>query len=240
VKPLAILCLAAGVLAAGDNRGIRPRPNSSDYAAHRTAGGMTLAAAVVPPEQVPKLFATDLNKAGYVVVEVAVYPESGNEVDVQVRDFLLQIGRDSATVRAVNAAVIASRMHQKNSPKPPPIPADVNVYPTATVGYETGGYDPVTGRRRSGVYTGAGVGVGIGQQPGPPPPPPAGSTDRDRSTMEQELTDKALPQVKTTVAVAGYLYFPKPASAKKDGPYQLTYYGERGQIHLTVPPPGKK
>ncbi len=235
---LLFLGLSTGLLLARDSGGIRPRPAASDYPAHQAAGGLTIAAAVVPADQVGKLFATDLNKAGYLVVEVAVYPDTGNEVDVQSRDFLLRAGSEPATVRAVNAETIASRIDQKNAPKPPSIPGKVNVYTTTTIGYETGGYDPVTGQRRSGVYTGAGVGVGIGDPPVPPPPP--GATGPGRDAIEQELADKGLPQAKTVDPVAGYLYFPKPTSGKgKSGPYHITYYGEHAQIRLTVPAPKK-
>ena len=49
-----------------------------------------------------KLFATDLNKAGYTVVEVAIYPESERPVNISSGDFLLQVGTESAAVRPVS------------------------------------------------------------------------------------------------------------------------------------------
>ncbi len=236
MKALPLVCLCGSLIWAGDSRGIRPRAAVSDYPSHGSANGVTIAAAVIPPDQVSKLFATDLNKAGYLVLEIAVYPDAGNEVAVESRDFLLRAGSDPATVRPVGAETIAARLHQKSSPKPPPAPGDITVYPTATIGYETGGYDPVTGQRRGGVYTATGVGVAVGQPAGPPPPPRAGSTDRDRSVMEQELSDKGLPQVKTADPVAGYLYFPKPSPAKaKNGPFHITWYGPQQQIQVVVP-----
>jgi hypothetical protein len=51
----------------GGDQGIGPRPAPTDYSAWRTAGGMTLAAAVLTPEQVKKRFNTNLNH-GYVAV----------------------------------------------------------------------------------------------------------------------------------------------------------------------------
>jgi hypothetical protein len=168
-------------------------------------------------------------------VEVAVYPEAGRDVELLSRDFLMRVGTEAATVRPVSADAIAGVVQHRNAPKPPPGPHDITVYPAATIGYESGGYNPATGRR-GGVYTGAGVGVGVGGAPYPQPPPP-GSTGRDRDTMRQELADKGLPQGRTTEAVAGYLYFPKPASAKgKDAAYNLAWYGESGQIQLAIPP----
>jgi hypothetical protein len=53
-------------LAAGGG-GIRPRGSSADYPAHEAAGGV-IGAAVIPSDQVRKVFATDLNSGGYLVI----------------------------------------------------------------------------------------------------------------------------------------------------------------------------
>jgi hypothetical protein len=223
-----------GMLVASGGPGIRPRANSSDYAAHQAAGGVDVGASVLSPDQVHKMFATDLNAGGYIVLEVAVYPEAGKQADISADDFLLRAGTNSESVRAANARAIATILQAKNAQRPGKA-SDVTVYPTATVGYESGGYDPVTGRRVHGVYTGAGVGAGIGE-PQPPGPAPTG---RDRYTMEQELNDKALPEGKTDKAVAGYLYFPKISGKGKPATYDLTYYGQAGQVQLHLPVPAK-
>ena len=238
MKPVLLLAISAALASSADPGGIRPRPGASDYPAHETRAGITVAAAVIPPEQAARLLATDLKKAGYLLVEVAVYPEPGHDADVHARDFLMQAGKESSTVRPASPDTVVGVVQKPNIPKPPPGPHDITVYPTATIGYESGGYDPVTGRR-GGVYTAAGVGVAVGAPPVPPAPKPA-STPRDRDTMRQELIDKGLPEGRTGEAVAGYLYFPAPSSSKaKTGPYKLTWYGESGQIQLTVPPPRK-
>jgi len=237
MKCALMLIVAAGLAVARDPGGIRPRPRPEDYPAHETNAGVTVAAAVIPPDQAARLVATDLKKAGYMLVEVAVYPDLGHDADVKVRDFLMQAGAESATVRPAGADTVVGVVQKPNIPKPPPGPHDITVYPTATVGYETGGYDPVTGRR-GGVYTATGVGVAVGAPPGPQAPKPA-STARDRDTMRQELIDKGLPEGRTGEAVAGYLYFPSPAGKAKNGPYKLTWYGESGQIQLMLPAPRK-
>ena len=233
-----MLVCGAALLLAGDGNGIRPRGASSDYPAHETARGVTIAAAVIPPEQVKKLFSTDLIRAGYTVVEVAVYPDSGKDVDLSAADFMLSIGANSDALRPVSGATIASILQKKNTPQSRRA-SDITLYPTATIGYESGGYDPATGRRRNGVYTSTGVGVGIGD-PGPAGPPPPASTDRDRQTMQQELQDKALPEGKTARTVAGYLYFPKPSGKARNALYELTFYGADGKIRVAVPPPSDK
>jgi len=231
VKRSALLVMAAGVLWAAS--GIRPRGSGTDYPAHETAGGVTIGAAVIPADQVRKAFATDLHGGGYVVLEVAVYPDGGKEIDLASGDFMLRAGADGEIVRAASGSAIAAALQRKNAPRPAK-GSNVTLYPAATIGYESGGYDSVTGQRRSGLYTAVGVGVGVGQ---PPPPGPA-ATDRDRNTMQQELEDKSLPEGKTAQPVAGYLYFPKPA-AKARNSYELTYYGAARQIKLRLPAPAK-
>jgi hypothetical protein len=108
----------------------------------------------------------------------------------------------------------------------------VAVYPTAAVGYESGGIDPVTGQRRGrGVYTSTGVGVGVG---GPQPPAP-GSTERDRRTMELELSEKGLPEGNAAAPVSGYLYFVLSSGKNKKAPHQLEYMLNGEKITLQLP-----
>jgi hypothetical protein len=233
MKRAASLCMIAGLLVAGD-RGIRPRPSGADYPAQKTIAGITLAAAVMSPDQVGRVFATDLNRGRYIVVEVAAYPEASHEIDLKARDFLLRVGSDSTSLRPVTAQAIAAALAPKTKP-PSKVPGNVTVYTESTIGYETGG---VNGQRRGGVYTATGVGVGVGQ---PPVPPPGPGPVMDGAAIRQELEDLGLPEGRTTQEVAGYLFFPRPDSAKKDaGGYHLTYYAPDGQITLTIPPPRKK
>jgi hypothetical protein len=92
-----------------------------------------VAAVVVPPDQVRKIFATDLNRGGYIVVEVAVYPEAGRVVDLSNSDFVLRI--DSETVRPFGASAIASILvKQEHKPLQPD---DVTVVTTANIGRES-------------------------------------------------------------------------------------------------------
>jgi hypothetical protein len=233
MKVLGWLVCISGLLLADGGKGIRPRPSATDYPARETARTATVAAAMIAPGQVRKAFATDLNSGGYLVVEVAVYPQAGSEMNLARSDFLLRAGADGETVRPENGRTIAGVLARKYSP---PRPTVNDVLVSTSVGYETG-TDPVTGRRASGVYTGAGVGVGVGD-PGPPPPPPG--VNQDPSRIEQELEDQSLPEGKTSQAVAGYLYFPKPSGKANHATYELTYYGADGQIRLRLPPANAK
>jgi hypothetical protein len=230
MKVLGWLVCISGLLLADGGKGVRPRPSAADYPAREAARTATVAAAMIAPGQVRKAFATDLNSGGYLVVEVAVYPQAGSELNLVRSDFLLRAGADGETVRPETGRTIAGVLARKYSP-PRPTANDVSVYSSTSVGYETG-TDPVTGRRVSGVYTGAGVGVGVGD-PGPPSPPPG--VNQDPSRIEQELEDQSLPEGKTSQAVAGYLYFPKPSGKANNATYELTYYGADGQIRLRLP-----
>ncbi len=239
MKNLTLIWMAAGVLLARDGDGIRPRPSARDYAASETAvGELTVAASVISPEQVKHMFATDLNH-GYIVVELAVYPESGRAVELSQSDFVMKIGGGGDMIRPASPRTIASALHRSKEPKPGS-GRDVSVYPSGSIGYESGTWtDPNTGQRRrdSGVYTGAGVGVGLGDQG--PQMPRAGSTERDRVTVQQELEDKTLPEGKANHAVAGYLFFPKPSGKQKNALYEISYFGDNAKLKVAVPPPSK-
>lgn len=218
----------------GDKSGIRPRPSASDYPAQDQKDGVAVGASVLSPTQVKNLFSTDLKN--YVVVELSVYPEPSKPVEVRPDDFGLRIGTTADIIRAAAPHAVAGVIQKKNAPAPSKA-SDITLYPTATIGYESGpSYDPVTGqpRRGGGWVTGAGVGVGVGGgQQGPPPP---ASTDRDREVMRQELEDKSLPSGTTAQPVAGYLFFPKPDSKQTaGGAYELDYYGVSGKLRVLFP-----
>jgi hypothetical protein len=220
-----LICFAASSLVAD---GIRPRTDSADYPARATSKGITIAAAAVAPDRVKKLFATDLNSAGYVVLEVAIYPDSGRDIDVIWSDFLLRIDSDSSGVRPAAPRAIAAQIDRKSSPHPR-TGRGVDVYESTTIGYESG-RDPVTGRPVRGVYTASGVGVGSGT-----PGASSGPTGPDPRMVRDELEKLALPQGRTTQPVAGYLYFPKSSGKVKKTVFELTYYGEDGKIRVFIP-----
>jgi len=221
MKRIGLMLVA--VIAAFASNGIRPRGSPADYSAHATSDGVTIAAAVVPPAQVRKIFAADLNGGGYIVVEVAVYPESGRDVDVSSGDFMLSPAGETSAVAPVSARSIAGVLDRKNSP---PRSRDTNV--GVAIGYETGN-DPVTGQRRSGTYTGVALENGPQGTLGPPAAGP------DPWTMKQELEERSLPDGKSIQPVAGYLYFPKLSKKSRNAGYDLTYYGVNSKVRLSIP-----
>ena len=112
------------------------------------------------------------------------------------------------------------------------MPGNIPVSTTTTIGYESGG--PYN---RGGVYTGTSTTVGT---PGPanrpiPQAPDPRTVGSDPVEIERDLVDKELATGKTTVPVAGYLYFAKPKQKQKNPAYDLTYRGEGDAVHLAIP-----
>jgi len=234
MKRLFLPLLPAVLLLATDHPGVRPRGAPKDYPAYETADGITIAAAVVPAGKVQHQLSPAVVSSGYTVLEIAVYPDGGKEVNVSSDDFSMTIGSSRDVARAETPQMVASSIDSDKRMEPPRIPAPVQVHGEETIGVTTGGRDPATGRRYpSSVYTESGVAVGVGEprypDPGPGRAPPQSVYDK--------LQQKALPEGRTTKPVAGYLYFPKvsPRLANSTDPYHLTYQGPTEQIHLTVP-----
>lgn len=213
-------------------RGTVPRAAAERYPAHAVHAGVGVGAILLTPEQARKAFASDLDRCCRVV-EVALYPQKDAPVKISLDDFVLRISGSDLATKPSTAEVLAAKLQKKASP-PPSDGRDVAIYPTAGVGYESGGIDPITGQRRGGgVYTTAGVGVGIG---GSQPPRP-GSSDRDRRTMELELGEKGLPEGTASAPVAGYLYFTLPSGKEKDkkAAHQLEYTLNGEKVVLQLP-----
>lgn len=227
-----VVSLALVGLACASDRGIRPRAGVSDYPANEAGKVVAIGAAVLTPDQAKAAFSTDLRE--YLVLEVGVFPQAGAAIDVSSSDFALRVGAHGEVVRAANPRAMATSNQRKDNP-PPSSGRDITVYPTATIGYESGDvFDPVTGRRRSGGwYGGSGVGVGVGDS-GYPQPPRPGGTDRDREVMHEELSDKTLPETTTTGPLSGYLYFRLPAKARNSA-LELQYLGKDEKVRVLLP-----
>ena len=236
MKQTILACLGAAVLLA-DVNGIPPRKSSSDYPAHEAAGGMTLAAALLTPAEGRNVFTADLDRAGYLVFEVAVYPDPGGQFDMAPDQFTLRANTTGTIIASVPPDATVERIYHGKSASAPQVPGKLNVSTTTVIGYESG-----SPGRRGGVYAGQSTSVGVGGPPpdAPPPPPPSGASQPpvSRDQLLAELTAREFPDTKVTAAVAGYLYFPKPDVKPKTGFYELTYTpadrsGER--IELQVP-----
>jgi len=230
---LASLCalLALAMAFAGD--GVPPRGSAEDYAAYDVSGKIAIGASYVTPAQARKIFGEDLDKRGYVVFEVGMFPTGDKEADISPDDFKLRQGQDSSVTRAATPHMVASDVHQ-TSPDNADVPSKVHVYTADTVGVYQGS------NGQHGVYTG--TSATVTNYPPPQRPPQAGQSGSN-DKLEQVVEEKSLPDMKTRRAVAGYVFFPKAPAPKnqkdKHTDFELMYFGIDGQVSLKLSAPAK-
>jgi hypothetical protein len=212
MKPLwPAVFASAAVFAQG---GLPARSTPDNYSAKASIANTVIAAEVMDPEQIRNEFSTTLVPA-YQVLEVAVYPSKGSNVDISALDFGLRV--DGRLIRPAAPRTIAA-MNQKKARSG----RDITLWPA--VGVSTGTY---------GTGTNVGVGVGVGGNK----PRPA-SSDRDRRVMETELEDRGLEDGSTDKPIAGYLYF--PVGETKATTMELVYQHDKGELRLPLTLPRKK
>jgi hypothetical protein len=221
VCPLMLLC--AALLLAGDGTGVSPRANPSDYVAHGDAKTAVVAAAMVAPDQVKKIFSAVISKR-YFVVEVAVFPNAGQSFDVDRLDFSLKAG--DQVLRVSQPGSVVPDWPEKHDPM-----GNRGTH----VGTEAGvivehGTDPVTGRPRTATGTYEGVSVSNYPRPDDPAPP---RNDPDLTAIDDKVRQMALTEGAFTKPVAGYLYFRKPKG--KASSFTLNYTGDNASVDLTFP-----
>lgn len=195
--------------------GLPTRSQVSDYSAKAETAKFVLAAEVIPPDQVRNEFSTTLVPR-YQVLEVALYPNQGATLDVELLDFGLRV--DGRLIRPASSRTIAALIQKKAKQGG----RDIALYPG--VGVSTGTW---------GTGTNVGVGVGVGgNRPGP------ASTDRDRRVMEAELDDRSFEDGIADKPVAGYLYF--PVGETKASTMELVYQHPDGDASLVLQIPKSK
>ena len=214
---IAGLCL----MAVGDNVGVPPRPSYLDYPAHQGLHKGSLGAVIVRPDQIGKMFSSEIAKK-YIVIEVAVYPENGNSFDVEPFDFSLRVGN-----RTSHTEIPPVGSAWPGNPAPAPSSPQVTTETGVIVSRETDPYGrPV---KTVGTYTGVSVTNG---NPPPPPPPNAGP---DSAILDQKLRTKALGGGLTRTAVAGYLYFPQSGKKRKSDTVELQYSNRDESVGIPFP-----
>jgi len=231
---LLVLLFAAIAGAQASPRGVHPRLSAADYAASASGEGVTYAATQLAPDQVKHMFASDISKV-YLVFEVACYPSAQANAAVRPYDFLVKTGTKGEYAHPSDGVTVASVIQQKTTPRevhPPVSPSGgVGVGIASTT-------DPVTGRKLHSVYGEADAGVAVGGPPLYPPPP--GSSTVDRTILENQLTDRSLPEGDFLVPVVGYLYFPANYVKKHSGNiYELEYTTAGGSKVLMAVPASK-
>ncbi len=228
------LLLTGGVVWAqqdAQHRGVHPRATADDYVAKAAGPNETYAASLIPVDQAKHLFAFDISGT-YLVFEVACFPNADRTSQIDTDDFVVKLPKGAFTHQS-EAATVAGDIQRQNTPRRNT--GNTDVVTEASIGYSSG-TDPYTGRRVSGVSTGAGVGVQHGGDH-PPYADPAG-VYVDRDLLQSQLQARALPSGKFDHPVAGYLYFLK-SQVKKDasGNIVLEHMGDTGAPHadLTIP-----
>ena len=217
-----VVCSAA--LAVAGPKGTVPRATVERYTVHRVREGVGVGVVLLSREQVRKTFVSDLDRC-CVVAEVALYPAKHKALEVSLNDFALRVGGTDTATKPASAKLVATSLQRKAGSG-----RDITVSPSVGVGYESAGYDPVTGGRTAGGMTrSAGVMVGVGGSG-----PKAGSTDKDRAAIEIELSEKVLPEGSTSAPVSGYVYFPL-VSRKKGAPLQMEYILNGNKVVLNLP-----
>jgi hypothetical protein len=218
-----IVIAGLGSLAAGDSIGVPARPRAVDYPVQQAVKNGTIAAAIVPPDQVGKLFSSEIAKK-YIVVEVAVYPAPGQSFDVEPLDFLLRVGD-----RTSHSELPPAGNPWPGSPAPPAPSMQVTTETGVIIARETDPY----GRTVHTVGTYSGVGVTNGSPAPPPPPPP--SSGPDRYWLDWQLRTKALGRGLTPTPVAGYLYFRQSGKRRKSDTVELQYSNDEGSFGMPLP-----
>ena len=228
---LSCAMLIAPAAVAGDD-GLPPRRNASDYPVQQNvktpAGLAAVGAAIVPADQVRKMFSDEISH-DYIVVEVAMYPADGKSFEADRYDFGLKIGgsKGDRVAHADSPSDVALPPFERRPDLGGP-ESKVNVTQEAGVDVARTN-DPYYGKRTSvGTYEGTTV------SNAPPPPSQQAPSGVDRRAIEMKVRDKALPDGPTAKAVAGYLYFPVSKKRKNDA-LELQYTEGNVELDLRFP-----
>jgi hypothetical protein len=220
------LLLAASLAGVADDRGVSPRPQASDYPASQSGKTAGVGAVLVPVQKIERMLNGEIAKH-YAVLEVAVYPRDGQTVDVDRLDFRLKIGDEMSF--AERPSDVATPWREKN----PPSTRLVTVVSDTGVVYSKTS-DPVNGRRSGwGVYEGVGA-TNDPRAAGPTAPPP--NRDADSRMIEGRVRELSLPEGRTSVPVAGFLFFPlDKAKVRKGAVMELRWTKDGESATLRVP-----
>lgn len=214
----ALIFGSALLVLAGD--GIPARAKASDYPVHQPAAHATLAAVRVPPRQIEKMFSPEIARQ-YVVLEVALYPES--EFDIDWFDFNLKIGN---TIAHVEKPLDVTTPWPEKTPQPS-LPVTVLTETGVAISHTS---DPVYGRHTD-VGTYESVGVTNDPRAAAPPPPPPGP---DPVVLARRVRERVLPEGPARSAVAGYLFFPQ-YKRQKNAPLELRWSKDNDSATLRIP-----
>jgi hypothetical protein len=225
------ICIGLLAIMAAADTGTPTRPNPADYQAHQSIRYATIAASRLPPAQTAKIFSPAVSR-NFIVVEIAIYPESGRTFELLALDFALKNSSDDRIYAVAPEEAAWHGRKPPSQPGPSGIPSSpVSVISDVEVGIGTR-TNPATGRSEHGVATYGGVEVT--NRP-PAGMSPGGSSSADSTwVLEGKLRGLELQEGQTTRPVSGYLYFPMPKK-QKNSPLVLEYSRSGERAFLTLP-----
>lgn len=97
-------------------RGIRIRPNRTNYSVTSFTESLAVAADLKTPDQVRNMFGEAMKRA-LLVVEVAVYPKDNRELQVRQSDFVLRIRSSRAVIKPLNLKEMQAELVEKTLPE---------------------------------------------------------------------------------------------------------------------------
>ena len=207
-------------------QGSVPRPAAKKYQAHAEDHGASVGATRLNSGQLRKVFSLDKPTSAdlddcCIVLEVGLYPSKDGKLEVNLADFALRVSGEEKAIKPSDSKTVVAQL-----------PYWVEVGESGHGGVmgdaqpqldsPNGGvyHDPVTGMpRRTDGYPNRGADVGAAPQESTSKPGGSGP----RHELELKLAQKALPEGKTIIPVAGYIYFsvPKQKGAKCELEYKL-------------------
>ncbi len=101
-----IICATA--MSVGAPQGTVPRGAPDKYQGHAEQNGVSIGATLLTSSQARKAFKTDVGRCCFVV-EVALYPQNGDPVDVSLDDFALRIVGQDIGAKPSTPKVVAWR-----------------------------------------------------------------------------------------------------------------------------------
>lgn len=220
-----LVIVLLGAISWAGQQGTVPKASAEKYAAHAENIGFKIGAARLSSGQLLKAFSLDKTLArdvteNCVVVEVGLYPAKDAALEVGLDSFALHVsGQDNAVKpSAPTAAVAAIPYYVQLGQTSGGGGGGIMSAPRPQIDSPTGvNRDPITGMPRHSVGitpTGTDIGGGVGGgQSGQASLPP------ERRDLASKMTEKALPQGRTTAPVSGYIYF--SVETKKGAKYQL-------------------
>ena len=233
VKRLACLCFLATIAAAhadtGGDTGTTARSSPADYDAQQKIPGATIAASLISPANAAKVFSSATSK-NFLIVEVAVFPESGRTFDLEILDFALKTADDRAL--AVTAEEVAWYGKQRPNSSAPGIGPAGDIHVTSEAGIAVGTRtNPVTGKTEHGVATYEGVAV----DNRPRNDPPRSNTADSTYVLEGKLRGLEVQEGQTARPISGYLYFPAPKKHKSTNiALEYSRGGDRATLALPI------